>query len=49
MEVIYDRRETCVYKAIIRYFTLIDNIDCKTSRGRENAKRSILDDWEGYG
>ena len=49
MEVIYDRRETRVYKAIIRYFTLIDNIDCKTSRGRENAKRSILDDWEGYG
>ena len=49
MEVIYDRRETRVYKAIIRYFTLIDNIDCKTCRGRENAKRSILDDWEGYG
>ena len=44
MEVIYDRRETCVCKAIIRYFTLIDNIDCKTSRGRKNAKRSILDD-----
>ena len=49
MEVIHDRRETWVYKAIIRYFTLVHNIDSKTCRGRKNAKRSILDDWEGYG
>ena len=41
--------EKRVYKAIIRYFTLNDNIDCKTWRGRKNAKRSILDDWQGYG